>query len=212
MVGGHHWEAKMGIVVYFQRHARASTGSRGNAANASKVICEQPFSAASRTISDQRPGGMPRVRQVLTVLAGKPSPADTAPVPPRSSIAESAVSCMDASIVRSLRTSQEFAPCETTFPPEHAALPLMAESVKDIGQRLLEARLALGFSSQVDFCNEIKVEKNIYNPFERGKRRITIDVAVKIKKRFGIPLDWTYCGDPSALPLQFSQKLARLAA
>ena len=88
----------------------------------------------------------------------------------------------------------------------------MAESVKDVAQRLFETRQALGFAGQVDFCREIGVEKNVYNPFEKGRRRITIDVALKIRRRFGIPLDWTYCGDPATLPVHLYQKLSRVAA
>lgn len=88
----------------------------------------------------------------------------------------------------------------------------MAESIKDIGKRLVATREALGFMSQIDFCKEIGVEKNIYNPFEKGRRRITIDVAIKVRRRFKIPLDWVYCADASHLPGTLYAKLERLAA
>ncbi len=88
----------------------------------------------------------------------------------------------------------------------------MADTLKEIGRRLIETREALGFSGQVDFCREIDVEKNVYNPFEKGRRRITVDVAIKIRRRFGIPLDWTYCGDSTALPAHIYRKLGRTAA
>lgn len=88
----------------------------------------------------------------------------------------------------------------------------MADSLKDISRRLELTRIALGFESQVDFCKEIRVQKNIYNPFEKGKRRVSLAVAMKIRRRFGISLDWIYCGDPSTLPVQVFRKLESLAA
>lgn len=200
----------MAVVLRFPRHARASIGTAA-AARASKVILEQPFSPAKRTTSGQRRGGIPLTRQVLIVFNGTPKASATAPVPPRASIASPAV-IMPPNIVRDLRTSQAFASCEATFVPCCAALLPMAESVKDIARRLVETREALGFQSQVDFCREIGVEKNVYNPFEKGKRRITIDVALKIRRRFGIPIDWVFCGDPAALPANIYRKLGRSAA
>lgn len=88
----------------------------------------------------------------------------------------------------------------------------MTESLSEIANRLKMTREALGFEAQIDFCKEIGVEHNIYNPFEKGKRRITLDVAKKIKKRFGIPLDWVYCADPAQLPAKIYRKLAAKAA
>lgn len=88
----------------------------------------------------------------------------------------------------------------------------MAEPYRDIGRRLLATRLALEFDVQNDFCTEIGVAKNVYNPFEKGRRRISLDVALKIRERFKVPLDWVFCGDPSALPLNLARRLGRLAA
>jgi hypothetical protein len=51
-----------------------------------------------------------------------------------------------------------------------------------------------------------------YNPFEKGRRRITIDVATKIRDRYGISLDWIYCAEQRVLPSDLYQKLASIAA
>jgi len=40
----------------------------------------------------------------------------------------------------------------------------------------------------------------------------TIDVTTKIRDRYGISLDWIYCGDQRALPSDLYQKLASIAA
>lgn len=82
----------------------------------------------------------------------------------------------------------------------------MADKIEAIASRLVRTRRALGFS-QTMFCTEIGVEKNVYNPFEKGHRRITVDVALKIHERFGISLDWIYCGEAARLPVELYHKL-----
>jgi len=81
---------------------------------------------------------------------------------------------------------------------------------KNIGRRLLRTREALALS-QAEFCRQIGVERNLYNPFEKGRRRITIDVAMKIRDRYGITLDWIYAGEPYALPSALYHKLVAAA-
>lgn len=83
----------------------------------------------------------------------------------------------------------------------------MPDSISAVAIRIAQTRKALGYRSQADFCREIGVDRNIYNPFEKAKRRMTIDVALKIRARFGISLDWIYCGDPAQLPAGLFQKL-----
>lgn len=198
----------MGDVVRF--HARNSAGSA--AAKVSKVTCGQPLSAASLTSSGQRAGGMPRVRHPLTMDGLRPSASETAPVPPRASIAVSGVN-METNIVRSLRTSQAFATCETTFSFGRAPIGKMASALDRQAKRLIATREALGFPAQSDFCKAIKVAKNVYNPFETAKRPITLETARKIKKRFGVPLDWTLDGDGAQkLPADLYSKIGHLAA
>jgi transcriptional regulator with XRE-family HTH domain len=66
--------------------------------------------------------------------------------------------------------------------------------------------------SQAEFCRQVGVERNLYNPFEKGRRRITIDVAMKIRDRYGVTLDWIYAGDPRALPSGLYHQLVASAA
>jgi len=87
----------------------------------------------------------------------------------------------------------------------------MPMTPKNAGWRLLRTREALELS-QAEFCRQIGVERNLYNPFEKGRRRITIDVAMKIRDRYGITLDWIYAGDPHALPSGLYHKLVASAA
>ena len=88
---------------------------------------------------------------------------------------------------------------------------IMPDSVQTIANRLILTRHALGFPEQVDFCEHIGVAKNVYNPFEKARRRISLDVAIKIRTRCGVSLDWIYCGDVAAISANLYKKIARAA-
>lgn len=205
----------MGTVVQF-RHVRASIEGDPLACSLTRrsaVISLAPLLRASSTISSQRSAGIESraaVRQELTVERLSPSASATALVPPSASIMSSTDPTITSIIVRSVRTSQVFADREGIFSRVCDPIPAMAEQIKAIAKRLVRTREALGLT-QAEFCIQIGVEKNIYNPFEKGRRRITIDVALKIRDRFGVSLDWIYCGQVAALPVDLFNKLAAAA-
>jgi transcriptional regulator with XRE-family HTH domain len=70
----------------------------------------------------------------------------------------------------------------------------MIDPPEVIGPRLRELRLALEIKKQIDFARAIGVEKNTYNPWEKGQRPLTFEGACLIRKRFGIPLDYLFFG------------------
>jgi transcriptional regulator with XRE-family HTH domain len=88
----------------------------------------------------------------------------------------------------------------------------MATRYNSIGNRLAAARDALGKISQADVCRAIKVPPNQWNQFETGKRRITIDVAIKFANQYGFTLDWIYRDIPVGLPHELHQRLFKSAA
>src|SRR6516165_3551222 len=69
---------------------------------------------------------------------------------------------------------------QPSVPSQNANGVDMPVTPKTISRRLLRTRQALKLS-QAEFCRQIGVERNLYNPFEKGRRRITIDVAMKIR-------------------------------
>ena len=79
--------------------------------------------------------------------------------------------------------------------------------IRDCAGRITRTRLALGFKTQTAFAEEIGIRHYLYNPFERAKRRVSLNVALKIRDKLGIPLDWIYCGDDSRLPAALYKKL-----
>jgi transcriptional regulator with XRE-family HTH domain len=78
-----------------------------------------------------------------------------------------------------------------------------------IARRLIRTRRALGCETQRALTDEIGIASNQYNIFESGHRRISLGIALLIYERFGISLDWIYCGDASGLPASLQKKLRR---
>jgi transcriptional regulator with XRE-family HTH domain len=206
----------MGKIIRFprrKRHARASSDSASRRAakraKASNVISKS-FLQASATIPGQCGLGMPLDRQPLTVESDWESACATARVPPQESMMESQVKSMPAYSSRIANLSR-FATCETTFPTDCGAIGGM-NSPEDVRRRLIALRVALGYGGrkQSAFAEEIGLAKNVYNPFEsdgRNFRPLTLEAACRIRKRFGVPLDWIFFGDMS---LAASPVLAQL--
>ncbi len=64
----------------------------------------------------------------------------------------------------------------------------MIDPPKVIGPRLKDLRRALEVGTQVEFARAIGVEKNTYNPWEKGSRPLTFEGACLIRKKYDIPL------------------------
>lgn len=64
----------------------------------------------------------------------------------------------------------------------------------EVSNRLAALREKLGLD-QVAFAKTLGIEKNTYNAYERGKRPLTIETAKKIRRRYGISVDWLLFGD-----------------
>lgn len=202
----------MAVVLSFPLHARASSSLRAfskrvssslraaKSAKTSSVISELPRSDASATTAAQCPGGMPLMRQPLTVdvdcssaEAAMPSPPGTSPQ--MASMTESQVnaSVMDEDIVRNMRTCQVVAICETTFRKRRDEMFLM-DTDHDVARRLVAVREHFK-RSQVAFAEELHIAKNTLNGYETAARQLTIETARRIRDRYGVSVDWLLFGD-----------------
>lgn len=83
--------------------------------------------------------------------------------------------------------------------------------IKQAGQRLKTARLALGLSSK-EVYETINVQANTYSQWENGKSMVDVAAAARLKEAFGITLDWIYAGDPAGLPFAIASKVLRDAS
>jgi transcriptional regulator with XRE-family HTH domain len=189
----------MGDIVRFRgRHARTSSRSASlraaRLAKASNVISDIPDDDAKRTMPGQWGLGMPRDRHPLTVESDCASAPATSPVPPQPSMIESQVRSIAAYSSQNANVSR-FANCETTFLAEYAAISFMDGDDQDVARRLVAVRKKLGFESQTAFADKLDLTKSNYNPFETGERPLTIQVAKRIRQRFGVSVDYLLFGD-----------------
>lgn len=76
------------------------------------------------------------------------------------------------------------------------------DSDLEVSNRLAALREKLGLD-QVAFAKSLGIEKNTYNAYERGKRPLTIETAKKIRRRYGISVDWLLFGDIGQINQQF---------
>jgi transcriptional regulator with XRE-family HTH domain len=84
-------------------------------------------------------------------------------------------------------------------------------TIPAIGRRLELSRQALGLQ-QNEFCSRAKIATNTYNQYERGKKRPSIENAIKICVAHRLTLDWIYRGEMSSLRYEVADALKALRA
>ena len=75
---------------------------------------------------------------------------------------------------------------------------------KSIGRRLTAFRLAKKFNTQAEMAKAIGAEHRQYHVWEKGRGKIPVAYAIRMKEIFGITLDYIYAGDLSGLPSSMS--------
>ena len=80
--------------------------------------------------------------------------------------------------------------------------------LRQVGRRLRVVRLGLG-KSAADMCRELGTTDRAWSQWENGKRLLDILVAIRLKERYGVTLDWLYDGDPARLPLGLAEWVRR---
>lgn len=163
-------------------------------------------SAARRDKLSQWAGGIPRTRQTLTVDGAKDNAEATALVPPKALIMESGVS-MEATIVCTMQTSQEFASGETTFLSGCDAIGAMIDPPKIIGKRLEDLRKELGFKTQSAFAEKLGIDKSTYSSIKTGDRNLSFETACVIRRQWGISVDWLFFGDLQQSAIQVMARI-----
>lgn len=76
------------------------------------------------------------------------------------------------------------------------------DSLFEVANRLIALREVLQ-QDQKTFAESLGIEKNTYNAYERAKRPLTIETAKKIRKKYGISVDYLLFGDLGQPNYQF---------
>lgn len=99
-------------------------------------------------------------------------------------------------------TKEIFTTCEPVVNPA------MSRSQRDVAYRLELTREALGLSP-AELCKILGIGTNQWSQYTdpEGKRRITIDVAHRLRDEYGITFDWIYAGDRNRLPGDLLEKI-----
>lgn len=210
----------MGIVIRFPRHGRpapaASAASRlSSCASASNVISGMPRSDASRAKDSQCADGMPLTRQTLTVGSASTSASATAFVPPKASITESDV-IMERKIVCTMQTSQGFATRQPTFLPKYVAMRPMTDVLDPlvdppevVAKRLEALRKRYGINTQSEWAEKLGIDKSTYSLMKKGERNLSFPTACRIRREYGISVDWLFFGDLKQSAFQIMADIGR---
>lgn len=77
---------------------------------------------------------------------------------------------------------------------------------EDVARRLERSRIAIGLDQQ-EFAEAAGLSQPRCNPYETGKRLLTLPAAMLLCERYMLTLDWLYRGDPSGLPMRLLTKI-----
>jgi len=102
---------------------------------------------------------------------------------------------MAPNIVRTMRTSQGFANCETTFFDVCGPIdPMELDSDEAVGRRIIALREKAQLQQQT-LAKQLNITKSTLNAYEKGKRPLTMESCRRLRRRFGITTDWLLFGD-----------------
>lgn len=86
----------------------------------------------------------------------------------------------------------------------------MLESLEDkpeaVGARLKRAREIIGMTKR-EFAEGAGLTEQTYGPFENAKRPLTIEAAKKLRKAYGLTLEFMYFGKIDELPHRIAKDL-----
>lgn len=191
-------------------HARASSGCLKPNSAGSAVLLRFPSSAESKRNCSE--GMARRAFQLLTAGSETPARSATAVVPPRASMMSSTVRSIGGECSRNVNVSRVhgseiFTPCELV------PYPGVPREPKDVAYRLELTREALRLT-QTEISARLAIGKNAWSQYvdfsAEKPRRITIEVAYRLKDLCGATLEWIYDGDRTMLPPALRSDIAKI--
>lgn len=70
-------------------------------------------------------------------------------------------------------------------------------------ERLRVLRESLGLRP-FEFAERAGISRKVYENWESGRFRVSVDGAIALRQSYGISLDFIFCGNASALPHKFA--------
>ena len=188
----------MGIVVSFERHARASAAAKPNKAGSGFLPTARKASDKTKKCSV---GIRPRAFQLKGALCDlTPAIERAASGPPTASKTSSmveSISITHRDNSRSVSTSSPHV-FDLDNPSKNGTIAGMYSKTAT-AKRLIQTQEALGLTNAA-IAKELGVSSHGWSQYRTGDRTIPHTVIVGLKERFGIPADWILAGDASGLP------------
>lgn len=88
----------------------------------------------------------------------------------------------------------------------HVMLESLEDKPEAVGARLKRAREIIGMTKR-EFAEGAGLTEQTYGPFENAKRPLTIEAAKKLRKAYGLTLEFMYFGKIDELPHRIAKDL-----
>lgn len=89
-------------------------------------------------------------------------------------------------------------------------ITVMLEELEDqreaVAARLCRVREIMGLNKK-EFAERADMAEQTYNPFEKSRRDLPLQAAKKLRKTYGLPLEFIYFGKTDDLPTRISKEL-----
>ena len=88
-------------------------------------------------------------------------------------------------------------------------LPMRQESqnsTEAVAARLKKVREILGLNKK-DFAERAGISEQVYGPYENARRELSLQSAKKLRKAYGLSLEFIYFGNIDDLPTRISKEL-----
>lgn len=80
------------------------------------------------------------------------------------------------------------------------------DHIEAVASRLKRVREILGYTKK-EFAERAGMTEQTYGPFENAKRELSLSAAKKLRKRYGLSLEFMYFGKIEDLPTRISKDL-----
>lgn len=82
----------------------------------------------------------------------------------------------------------------------------LQDSPEAVGERLKRVREMLGLTKR-EFAERADLTEQTYGPFENAKRPLSLEAAKRLRKTYGLTLEFMYFGNKSDLPHRIAKDL-----
>lgn len=82
----------------------------------------------------------------------------------------------------------------------------LEDSPEAVAARLKRIREILGMTKK-DFAERAGLGEQVYGPFENGRRELSLGAAKKLRRTYGLSLEFMYFGNIADLPHRIAKEL-----